>query len=197
MMFSMLECPHVCLDCVLDMSLLAWLQVGSKITTAVDTFSFGIMMWELYTGECHVTHLTNGQQCLNSSTARVTALPATIYSAHSMSSCWVCCMKHDMQTCLFQVCVAVNPVYFSRACSIGFVHFQADSDVWLYPPGQRAYSGLGRDAIIDRVYKKQARPAYPAGVPGLYANLSRSCWENDPHMRPNFHVIIAKLQVRF
>ena len=25
--------------------------VGSKITTAVDTFSLGIMMWELYTGQ--------------------------------------------------------------------------------------------------------------------------------------------------
>ena len=53
-------------------------QVGSKLTTAVDSFSFGIMMWELYTG-------------------------------------------------------------------------------------QRAYGGLGRDAIIDRVYKKKARPIFPLG----------------------------------
>jgi len=54
-------------------------QVGSKLTTAVDSFSFGIMMWELYTG-------------------------------------------------------------------------------------QRAYGGLGRDAIIDRVYKKKARPIFPMGT---------------------------------
>lgn len=85
------------------------LQVGSKVTTAVDTFSFGIMMWELYTG-------------------------------------------------------------------------------------QRAYSGLGRDAIIDRVYKKQSRPIFPSGVPALYSNLARSCWETDPQLRPNFHVILARLQ---
>eukprot|EP00882_Tetradesmus_deserticola_P006128 GHRQ01006451.1.p2 GENE.GHRQ01006451.1~~GHRQ01006451.1.p2 ORF type:complete len:393 (+),score=223.93 GHRQ01006451.1:28-1179(+) len=86
-------------------------QVGSKITTAVDTFSFGIMMWELYTG-------------------------------------------------------------------------------------QRAYSGLGRDAIIDRVYKKQSRPVFPSGVPALYSHLARSCWETDVHLRPSFATIRQKLQVR-
>jgi serine/threonine protein kinase len=84
-------------------------QVGSKITTAVDTFSFGIMMWELYTG-------------------------------------------------------------------------------------QRAYSGLGRDAIIDRVYKKQSRPVFPSGVPALYSNLARQCWETDVHLRPSFAQIRKELQ---
>lgn len=73
-------------------------QVGSKLTTSVDTFSFGIMMWELYTG-------------------------------------------------------------------------------------QRAYGGLGRDAIIDRVYKKKARPIFPLGVPQPYATLAKACWDNDPSAR--------------
>ena len=84
--------------------------MGSKITTAVDTFSFGIMMWELYTG-------------------------------------------------------------------------------------QRAYSGLGRDAIIDRVYKKQSRPVFPAGVPLLYKQLARGCWETEPHLRPAFPAILSLLSV--
>lgn len=83
-------------------------QVGSKITTAVDTFSFGIMMWEVYTG-------------------------------------------------------------------------------------QRAYGGLGRDAIIDRVYKKKARPMFPQGVPPMYAALAKACWEDESSSRPTFVVILEKL----
>eukprot|EP00798_Chlamydomonas_sp_ICE-L_P026077 gene26077-11781_t len=83
-------------------------QVGSRITTAVDTFSFGIMMWELYTG-------------------------------------------------------------------------------------QRAYGGLGRDAIIDRVYKKRARPIFPMGVPPIYATLAKACWDDDPPSRPTFASVLTKL----
>lgn len=83
-------------------------QVGSKITTAVDAFSFGIMMWELYTG-------------------------------------------------------------------------------------QRVYSGLGRDAIIDRVYKKRSRPTFPQGVPSLYCELAQSCWEDEQAQRPSFSTIVQQL----
>ncbi|EFJ39752.1 hypothetical protein VOLCADRAFT_100588 [Volvox carteri f. nagariensis] len=84
------------------------IKVGSKLTTSVDTFSFGIMMWELYTG-------------------------------------------------------------------------------------QRAYGGLGRDAIIDRVYKKKARPIFPLGVPQQYATLAKACWDNDPAARPPFTQILLRL----
>eukprot|EP00201_Polytomella_parva_P010422 CAMPEP_0175058822 /NCGR_PEP_ID=MMETSP0052_2-20121109/12069_1 /TAXON_ID=51329 ORGANISM="Polytomella parva, Strain SAG 63-3" /NCGR_SAMPLE_ID=MMETSP0052_2 /ASSEMBLY_ACC=CAM_ASM_000194 /LENGTH=934 /DNA_ID=CAMNT_0016324261 /DNA_START=67 /DNA_END=2867 /DNA_ORIENTATION=- len=83
-------------------------QVGSKLTTSVDTFSFGIMMWELYTG-------------------------------------------------------------------------------------QRAYSGMGREQIIDRVYKRKGRPSFPAGVPQPYVTMAKSCWDNDPSQRPTFIVILQKL----
>jgi len=83
-------------------------QVGSKLTTAVDSFSFGIMMWELYTG-------------------------------------------------------------------------------------QRAYGGLGRDAIIDRVYKKKARPIFPLGVPPAYAALAKQCWDDDPPQRPTFPTVLLRL----
>ncbi|KAG1660577.1 hypothetical protein FOA52_005113 [Chlamydomonas sp. UWO 241] len=83
-------------------------QVGSKLTSAVDAFSFGIMMWEIYTG-------------------------------------------------------------------------------------QRAYSGLGREAIIERVYKKKGRPIFPLGVPPLYATLALACWDGEPRSRPTFFNILAKL----
>jgi hypothetical protein len=46
-----------------------------------------------------------------------------------------------------------------------------------------------------RVYKKQSRPVFPSGVPALYSNMARSCWETDVHMRPSFAVIRQRLQV--
>ena len=65
--------------------------------------------------------------------------------------------------------------------------------MWELYTGQRAYGGLGRDAIIDRVYKKKARPVFPLGVPPTYAALAKGCWDNDQNARPAFLVVIARL----
>jgi serine/threonine protein kinase len=82
---------------------------GSKITTAVDVYAFGIMMWEIYTGK-------------------------------------------------------------------------------------RSYAGLSREAIMDRVLVRGARPAFPAGAPPAYAALAQACWAHCPAERPPFSEVVARLQ---
>jgi hypothetical protein len=37
---------------------------------------------------------------------------------------------------------------------------------------------------------------FPSGVPALYSNLARQCWETDVHLRPSFAQIRKELQVR-
>jgi hypothetical protein len=45
------------------------------------------------------------------------------------------------------------------------------------------------------VYKKQARPAFPLGVPQLYADMAKECWDQEPGKRPNFAALLVRLQV--
>jgi hypothetical protein len=54
-----------------------------------------------------------------------------------------------------------------------------------------------RRVFACRVYKKQSRPVFPSGVPALYSNLARQCWETDVHLRPSFAQIRKELQVGF
>jgi len=65
--------------------------------------------------------------------------------------------------------------------------------MWEVYTGQRVYSGLGRDAIIDCVYKRKGRPVFPLGAPQAYMALATACWDNNPRMRPSFVDILAKL----
>jgi hypothetical protein len=56
---------------------------------------------------------------------------------------------------------------------------------------------LYRSVVLHRVYKKQSRPVFPSGVPALYSNLARQCWETDVHLRPSFAQIRKELQVGY
>jgi hypothetical protein len=46
------------------------------------------------------------------------------------------------------------------------------------------------------VYKKQARPAFPMGVPQLYADMAKECWDQESGNRPSFAALLIRLQVR-
>ncbi len=62
-----------------------------------------------------------------------------------------------------------------------------------HPTPPHYFELAGREAIIDRVYKKKARPIFPLGVPPAYAALARACWDNEPLQRPTFHTVLIKL----
>jgi hypothetical protein len=66
--------------------------------------------------------------------------------------------------------------------------------MWEMYTGQRAYSGLGRSAIISHVTKQAGRPVFPSSTPEPYSSLATRCWDSNPALRPGFPEIITALQ---
>jgi hypothetical protein len=66
--------------------------------------------------------------------------------------------------------------------------------MWEMYTGQRAYSGLGRSAIISHVTKQAGRPVFPPSTPHPYMDLAVRCWDTNPDRRPGFVEIISRLQ---
>jgi len=48
--------------------------------------------------------------------------------------------------------------------------------------------------LIQKVVRKQERPAIPTGCPPQLAQLIRACWHTDPKTRPSFPVILRTLE---
>ncbi|KAI8469489.1 MAG: kinase-like domain-containing protein [Monoraphidium minutum] len=66
--------------------------------------------------------------------------------------------------------------------------------MWEFYTARRAWSGLSRDAIIDQVYRRNRRPAFPPGAPAGYVSLAAACWAAAPADRPAFGEAVAALQ---
>ncbi|GBF97927.1 hypothetical protein Rsub_10600 [Raphidocelis subcapitata] len=59
---------------------------------------------------------------------------------------------------------------------------------------KRAFAGLPRRTIIERVLHHGARPAFPPSAPAAYAALASACWAASPADRPRFDEIVERLQ---
>jgi hypothetical protein len=60
---------------------------------------------------------------------------------------------------------------------------------------KRAYSGLPREAVIERVYKSGMRPRFPPTAPPAFVALAEECWHSDPSRRPPFNEIAERLDL--
>jgi len=60
--------------------------------------------------------------------------------------------------------------------------------------GRKAYKGLSRAAVEERVFKQGLRPKFPAGTPLCYAHLAAQCWAVDPNQRLAFCDITNRLE---
>ncbi|KAK4313274.1 hypothetical protein Pmani_015358 [Petrolisthes manimaculis] len=74
------------------------------------------------------------------------------------------------------------------------------SDVWSYGvllwellTGESPYKGIDTMAIAYSVAMNKLRLHIPSTVPMSWRKLMEGCWEVDPHTRPTFEVILARL----
>ncbi|KAI8466336.1 MAG: kinase-like domain-containing protein, partial [Monoraphidium minutum] len=66
--------------------------------------------------------------------------------------------------------------------------------MWEAYTSKRAYAGLPREAVIERVYKTGLRPRFPSTAPPAFAGLAEACWQSDPARRPVFAEIAQRLE---
>jgi serine/threonine protein kinase len=84
------------------------LQVGTKLTSSIDTYAFGIMMWELYTGQRPYANMDRTQimahVCWNSRTFDFPPGTPGLYSSLA-HRCWAPLpkMRPDFSTILKQL----------------------------------------------------------------------------------------------
>ena len=80
-------------------------------------------------------------------------------------------------------------------------HVRVQTDVyafgillWTIFTGEQPFADLKEVAILNAVIVNRRRPKFPDHVPEPYLQLARSCWQQEPHSRPTWSVIVTVLK---
>jgi len=65
--------------------------------------------------------------------------------------------------------------------------------LWEVATGKLPYEGMTEIQILYAIMEEE-RPLIPDYVPDSYADLTRHCWNNQPSKRPEFFVVLERLQ---
>ncbi|KIY94397.1 Mitogen-activated protein kinase kinase kinase 9 [Monoraphidium neglectum] len=92
-------------------------------------------------------------------------------------------------------CAHVAPEMFRAGCQVSTAvdAYAFGVFMWEVYTSKRAFSGLPREAVIERVSVKGARPRFPSTTPPAFAELAQACWAADPAARPSFTQIAEAL----
>lgn len=150
------------------------LQAGTKITAAVDTYAFGICLYEIYAGKrCYA-----GERLLLFAGCRAPKRRAWLLL-------WV------------SVPGGAAAMRRSRALDACRAKGTAGCRSLAHVPlsrGSIPLSGLQRETIIQRVLRHALRPVFPPAAPTAYVQLAEACWSTAPSDRPTMSEVVARLR---
>ena len=170
----------------------------ARLTQLNDVYSFGIVMWQLFTGEVRPAHCR--WQPSHAESERLSRAEYVCCSSRCVSG-WRCVKW----SCMLSVVTALPvlpgnlPVSRSHCCAEAVrcrKHVQLDPCMWLR--AQSPFANLTLGALFFAVVHEKRRPdlgAFEAAVAcgGEHAGLMRQyralmqrCWSQDPAERPNF-----------
>jgi serine/threonine protein kinase len=160
-------------------------ETGSDVTTAVDAYSFGIMMWEAYCGRRVYSGMARWGAGLE--------LCVGGWGGGGGAGDWWRLMPCGSVVpgaawCCLVVLILSAPCSFHARPSSLARHLQQQAS-----HTSRAATHHCRADIIQAVLFKRARPEFPPSTPPAFAELARRCWAHERDERPAFEEVVAEL----